>query len=96
LLEYLGGYASGFNENSIIAGGKMKEVGTIEDGNGLWYAPNDGANNASGFTSIPGGFRPNDGEYIEKGFYSAYWSSTEEYYANALFMWYLYNDTSLL
>ena len=53
LLEYLGGASYGSGENWIIAGGKMKDVGTIEDGDGLWYAPNEGATNESGFTAIP-------------------------------------------
>jgi starch-binding outer membrane protein, SusD/RagB family len=39
-----------------IAGGKMKTTGTIEDGTGLWYAPNVGATNESGFSAVPSGF----------------------------------------
>ena len=45
----LGGYT--------VAGGKMKSVGTIEDGTGLWYFPNLDATNSSGFTALPAGFR---------------------------------------
>ena len=96
LLEYLGGSSYGSGENWIIAGGKMKDVGTIEDGDGLWYAPNEGANNESDFTAIPAGFRLNDGEYYESGYYSIYWSSTAEYYSDAFFMWYLLHDDSRL
>jgi uncharacterized protein (TIGR02145 family) len=40
-----------------VAGGKMKSVGTIEDGTGLWLAPNTDATNSSGFTGLPGGYR---------------------------------------
>ena len=40
-----------------IAGGKMKTTGTIEAGTGLWYAPNTGATNSSGFSALPGGYR---------------------------------------
>ncbi|SVB04445.1 uncharacterized protein METZ01_LOCUS157299 [marine metagenome] len=93
LLEYLGGDSG---ENWIIAGGKMKDVGTIEDGDGRWYAPNEGANNESGFTAIPAGFRLNDGQYYESGYYGIFWSSTAEYYTNAFFMWYLLHDDSRL
>ena len=96
LLEYLGGASSGSSENWIIAGGKMKDVGTIEDGDGLWYAPNEGATNESSFTAIPAGFRLYDGQYYESGYYSIYWSSTAEYYSDAFFMWYLLHDDSRL
>ena len=39
------------------AGGKLKSTGTIEAGNGLWYSPNTGATNESGFSAHPGGKR---------------------------------------
>ena len=39
------------------AGGKLKSTGTFENGDGLWYAPNVGATNSSGFSGIPGGLR---------------------------------------
>ena len=96
LLEYLGGAPSGSAENWLIAGGKMKDVGTIEDGDGLWHTPNEGATNESGFTAIPAGFRLYDGQYYESGYYSIYWSSTAEYYSDAFFMWYLLHDDSRL
>ena len=51
LLNYLGG--------SSIAGGKMKSIGIIQDGTGLWYSPNTDATNFSGFTGLPGGYRAN-------------------------------------
>lgn len=47
LIEYLGG--------EEVAGGKLKAEETIEDGTGLWLAPNEGATNESGFTALPGG-----------------------------------------
>jgi len=47
LTTYLGGEG--------IAGGKMKSTGTIEAGTGLWYSPNTGATNESGFTGVPAG-----------------------------------------
>jgi len=52
LSTYLGG------EN--IAGGKMKTTGTTGAGTGLWFSPNTGATNESGFTGLPGGRRRSD------------------------------------
>jgi len=64
LIAFLGGYDPcapyypGDNFCDIITGGgKLKSKGTIEDGTGLWYAPNAKASNESGFTAIPGGLR---------------------------------------
>ena len=51
LEEYLGG--------SDVAGGKLKEAGTLH-----WSSPNTGATNETGFTALPGGIkRLNSGEY---------------------------------
>jgi uncharacterized protein (TIGR02145 family) len=68
LVDYLGGA----NE----AGGKMKAIGTVEQGNGLWYSPNTFASNTSGFTGIPGGIRDNY-DFRLNGYHSHYWSSSE-------------------
>ena len=64
LTNYLGGLS--------VAGGKLKETGTTH-----WNPPNTGANNESGFTALPGGYRS-----ISVAFYNirnsgSYWSSTE-------------------
>jgi uncharacterized protein (TIGR02145 family) len=45
LIDYLGG--------ELVAGGKLKSTGTIEEGNGLWHSPNTGATNESGFGALP-------------------------------------------
>jgi len=57
-------------------GGKLKETGTIEDGTGLWYAPNTGATNESGFTARPGGYRFGSGYFYSMGYLAYYWSAT--------------------
>lgn len=49
LVTFLGG------EN--IAGGKMKSMGSVDYGDGLWYSFNIGGTNESGFTGLPGGHR---------------------------------------
>jgi uncharacterized protein (TIGR02145 family) len=65
------------------AGGKLKETGTIEAGTGLWYAPNKGATNESGFTGLPGGHRLSSGSFFHIGNYGNWWSSTQVDTTNA-------------
>ncbi|HNS18348.1 MAG TPA: FISUMP domain-containing protein [Bacteroidales bacterium] len=75
-----------------VAGGKMKSTGTIEDGTGLWYEPNVGATNSSGFTGLPHGYRDaGDGSTWSLGYYGDYWTSSQYDADNA---WYraLEND----
>ena len=55
----------------------MKATGTIEASKGLWYAPNTGATNESGFTALPGGFREPNDPFVFLGCYAIFWSSTE-------------------
>ena len=62
---------------SEIAGGMLKTTGTIEDGTGLWKAPNVGANNSSAFSGLPGGARFDDGTFLVMSLHAIYWSSTE-------------------
>lgn len=61
LTDYLGG------EN--VAGGKMKEAGTSH-----WASPNTGADNTSGFTALPGGYRNNNGAFTLIDFYATWWT----------------------
>ena len=67
LTDYLG-------EN---AGGKLKATGTIEAGTGLWYDPNTGATNETGFTALPGGGRYDGGAFSSIGYVGGWWSATE-------------------
>jgi len=66
-----------------VAGGKMKSTGTIEAGTGLWYSPNSGTTNESGFTADPGGIRYDDGAFYSVGTFGYWWSSTEDSTNNA-------------
>ncbi len=80
LTDYLGGEA--------VAGGKMKEAGTTH-----WSTPNTGADNSSGWTALPGGYRSSDGTFYSIGGNGDWWSATE---GGATYAWsrYLYyNDT---
>ena len=58
------------------AGTQMKSIGKIEAGTGLWYSPNLGATNESGFSAFPGGKRNFDGSFIDIGFAGNWWSAT--------------------
>ncbi|NSW94956.1 MAG: hypothetical protein HPY62_09670 [Bacteroidales bacterium] len=64
LTTFLGG--------SAVAGGKMKESGTAH-----WISPNSGADNQSGFTALPGGYRLATGDYNSIRRHGFWWSSTE-------------------
>jgi uncharacterized protein (TIGR02145 family) len=64
---------------STVAGGKMKEAGTLN-----WTAPNTGGNNNSGWAGLPGGIRFNDGFFSSVGIVGYWWSATEGSATNAL------------
>jgi uncharacterized protein (TIGR02145 family) len=70
---------------SDVAGGKMKSIGTIEAGTGLWSAPNTGATNESGFSALPGGYRYDNGEFNGVGDNGHWWSATQ---SSANYAWY--------
>ncbi len=63
--------------NSTPVGVKMKTIGTIEAATGLWFSPNTGASNSSGFSGTPGGRRFIDGVYYSFGSYGYWWSASE-------------------
>jgi uncharacterized protein (TIGR02145 family) len=57
---------------STVAGGKMKEAGTLN-----WTIPNTGGNNNSGFAGLPGGTRNGGGTFNSVGGNGYWWSATE-------------------
>jgi uncharacterized protein (TIGR02145 family) len=81
LTDYLGG--------EIVAGSKIKATGTVESGDGLWYDPNSDATNESCFTTLPGGIRNSDGDFVLFGVGSFWWSSSkslsEEIYVRTVY-----------
>lgn len=56
-----------------VAGGKMKQSGTT-----LWNAPNNGADNASGFTALPAGYRDISGSFLSIRQNAFFWSTSED------------------
>jgi uncharacterized protein (TIGR02145 family) len=62
LTTYLGGES--------VAGGKMKSLGIA-----YWNDPNTGATNESGFSTLPGGYRNNDGGFAGIGNDAFFWSA---------------------
>ena len=62
LINYLGGYS--------VAGAHLKDTTH-------WYSPNTGADNISGFTALPAGYRDShDGSFYNLGYYAGFWSRT--------------------
>lgn len=61
-----------FGSAGTVEGSKMKESGTVN-----WVTESIEANNESGFTAIPGGFRSvGPSEYLWEGVSASWWSST--------------------
>ncbi len=56
---------------STVAGGKLKETGTVH-----WTTPNTDATNETGFTALPGGYRSDTGLFDNIGDYGFWWTST--------------------
>jgi uncharacterized protein (TIGR02145 family) len=71
LSEYLGG--------NSVAGGKLKEIGTLH-----WKSPNSEATNESEFTAFAGGYRSTTNTFASYGYNGNWWSSTEN---NATSSW---------
>jgi len=64
LVSYLGG--------TTLAGGKLKETGTVH-----WLNPNTGATNETGFTALPAGTRNNSGSFSNEKNHGYWWTSDE-------------------
>lgn len=75
---------------SSVAGGKMKEPGTLN-----WTTPNTGADNSSGWAGLPGGNRNSSGTFFKVTFNGYWWSATENDTANAWFRLLFYTNGAL-
>jgi len=87
LVDYLGG--------QTIAGGAMKSGRTEPDPHPRYNAPNTGATNSSGFSGLPGGLRRSNGTFRDRGFYGAWWSTTEGTKEDAWHRSIFYTDTTV-
>jgi uncharacterized protein (TIGR02145 family) len=77
LINYLDPNMNVGSSYSNSAGGKLKSIGTIENGDGLWFSPNELATNEYGFSGLPGGFCGPTGGFFSVGYFAYIWSSTE-------------------
>jgi len=64
--------ADATGNRGVDEGGKLKEEGT-----GHWSSPNTLANNSSGFSAIPGGYRDGFGTFGGVGVNAGYWTATQ-------------------
>ena len=82
VVNFLDPAADGGNLSNT-AGGKMKTIGTVEAGTGLWFSPNTSATNLTGFSGVPGGSRDASSAYSSIGSIGFWWSSSESDLDNA-------------
>ena len=78
LTTYLGGES--------VAGGKLKEAGTLN-----WASPNTDANNSTGFSALPGGWLIYNDRFSNVGNYGYWWSSSEYVATHAVIRGVIYN-----
>ena len=76
-----------------VAGGPMKEIGTVH-----WSTPNAGATNLSGFNGLPAGYRDYNGPFGSVQNLGYFWSATEQHTNPVYAAWFralLYYDDDL-
>lgn len=61
-----------FLDGEDVAGGKLKEMGTVH-----WASPNVGATNEVDFTALPGGYRANNEIYLGIHNIGSWWSASQ-------------------
>lgn len=75
---------------AAVAGGKLKEAGTLS-----WGSPNTGGNNISGFAALPGGGRVAGGVFANAGDFGYWWGATETTPTSA-YLYYLQFEQTFL
>jgi uncharacterized protein (TIGR02145 family) len=78
---------SSFLGGDSIAGGKLKETGTVH-----WKSPNTGAGNETNFTALPGGSRGFTGIFGGLGKEGGWWSYCGREFLNGCYNRWLIND----
>ena len=89
LINYLDPAANGGQSFPNVAGGKMKETGTLR-----WVSPNTGANNQSGFSGLPGGAFGGNTTFYGIGTNGNWWSLSELNTVNAWYVYINYDNTN--
>ena len=75
---------SDYLDGTSVAGGKMKILNYYNEHQNHWNSPNEGADNLSGFSAFPAGYRSfSNGTYTSMGYYGYFWSSSEVSSSNA-------------
>jgi uncharacterized protein (TIGR02145 family) len=82
LTNYLGG--------DLLAGGKMKETGTMH-----WLVPNTDATNESGFSALPGGWRDCYGYFGLMNEQAYFWTGTAPHFLTAFHLVLFYNSAGV-
>jgi uncharacterized protein (TIGR02145 family) len=76
LLDFTGRKKERWSEKSIFSQGEAENIGgKLKAVSKFWLPPNPGANNQSGFTALPAGYRAHDFEDL--GLTAWFWTSTE-------------------
>ena len=89
LINFLDPNANGGQNYPNIAGGKMKETGTLH-----WVSPNTGASNTSGFTGLPGGTFGGNSTFYGINTNGNWWSSTSVNTSDAWYRYINYDNTN--
>ncbi len=83
LTNFLGGL--------VGAGSKLKSIGTT-----YWKSPNSDANNSSGFSALPGGYRFSGGSFNFVGSHAFIWSATQDGQSFAWLRHMYFNDGNVI
>jgi uncharacterized protein (TIGR02145 family) len=80
-----------FAGGGTVAGGKLKEIGTLH-----WNSPNTGATDDYGFKLLPAGRRDFFGNFAEAYTIAYLWSSTTGIFTTSWALGALYNDAGMI